>query len=101
MKKFIAQIDPELCDLVPEFLAHKRSDADAILSSISAKQIDFEALCGIGHKLKGEGGSYGLNTISFYGAKIEQAARDHDIEAIRCSAKELAAYLDCLQIEYE
>jgi HPt (histidine-containing phosphotransfer) domain-containing protein len=101
MKKLIAHVDPELFDLIPEFLARKRSDTRAILSGISNEQVDFEALSGIGHKLKGEGGSFGLDDISFYGAEIEQAARDHDAEAIRHYANELAVYLDSVLIEYE
>jgi hypothetical protein len=101
MKKFIAQIDPDLCDLLPGFLAHKRGDTLAILSGVSGEHIDFEALSGIGHKLKGEGGSYGLDPISAYGAEIEQAARNRDAEAIRRYANELAAFLDSVQVEYE
>jgi HPt (histidine-containing phosphotransfer) domain-containing protein len=101
MKKFVAQVDPDLCDLIPEFLEHKRGDTRAILSGISGEHIDFEALSGIGHRLKGEGGSYGLDAISLYGAEIERAARSRDAEAIRRYANELAAYLDSVQIEYE
>ena len=101
MKKFIAQVDPDLCDLIPEFLEHKRGDTRAILSGISGEHIDFEALSGIGHKLKGEGGSYGLDAISLYGAEIERAARSRDAEAIRRYANELATYLDSVQIEYD
>src|SRR6266436_4606415 len=101
MKTFIAQVDQDLCDLIPGFLAHKRGDTRAILSHVSREQVDFESLCSIGHKLKGEGGSYGLDAISVYGAEIEQAARNHDAEAVRRYATELAAYLDSVQIEYE
>lgn len=100
MKKFIAQVDPDLCDLIPGFLEHKRGDMRTILSGISGEHIDFEALSKIGHKLKGEGGSYGLDAISLYGAEIERAARSRDAEAIRRYANELAAYLDTVQIEY-
>jgi Hpt domain len=100
MEKFIAQVDPDLCDLIPGFLENKRADARTILSGISGEHIDFEALTGIGHKLKGEGGSYGLDPVSVYGAEIEHAARNHDSEAIRRYANELAAYLDSVRIEY-
>jgi hypothetical protein len=101
MRKFIAHVDPDLCDLIPGFLARKRNDTRAILSGISSEHIDFEVLSGIAHKLKGEGGSYGLDPISSYGAEIEHAARNHDAAAIRHYANELATYLDCLQIDYE
>ena len=101
MKNFIAQVDPDLCDLIPEFLEHKRSDTLTILSGISGEHVDFEALFRIAHKLKGEGGSYGFDVISLYGAEIERASLGHDAEAIRHYANELAAYLDSVQIRYE
>ena len=100
MEKFIAQVDPDLCDLIPGFLEHKRDDTRALLSGVSVEHIDFEALSRIAHKIKGEGGSYGFDAISLYGAEIEQAALSHDADAIRRYANELAAYLDSVQIEY-
>ncbi len=99
MKRFVIQVDPDLYDLIPGFLARKRTDARAILSGVSGERVDFEALSRIGHKLKGEGGSYGLDPVSLYGAQIEQAAHKHDALAIRHYAHELAVYLDSVQIE--
>jgi len=101
MKTFIAQVDPDLSDLIPDFLQHKRDDAQAILAGLSRDQIDFDALSRIGHKLKGDGGSYGFEAISFYGAEIERAARSHDAATVRHCAGELAVYLDSVQVEYE
>src|SRR5438445_11816305 len=101
MKKFIVHVDPDLSDLIPGFLARKRVDARTILSGVSSEHIDFESVSKIGHNLKGEGGSYGLDPISLYGAEIEQAARNHDAEAIRGYANKLSLYLDSVEIEYE
>jgi len=101
MKKFIAHVDMDLRDLIPGFLANKRRDTMAILSAISTEHVGYEELSRIGHKLKGEGGSYGLDAISVYGAEIEQAAKNYDAEAIRRCVNELAAYLDSVQIEYD
>jgi hypothetical protein len=101
MDKIIAHVDSDLSDLMPGFLARKRSDARSILSAISSQLIDFEELSGLGHRIKGEGGSFGLDPVSVYGAEIERAARNHDAEAIRRHASELAIYLDSLEIEYD
>jgi hypothetical protein len=101
MKKFLAQVDPDLFDLIPGFLQHKREDTHAILLGIARERIDFEELSRIGHKLKGEGGSYGLEPISIYGAGIELAARRRDAAAVSRYAHELAAYLDSLLNEDE
>jgi Hpt domain len=100
MNKLIVQVDPDLSDLIPGFLEHKRGDTRAILSAAYAEHIDFEALRGIGHKLKGEGGSYGFDAISLYGTEIERAARNHDVETIRRYANELAVYLESVQIKF-
>ena len=100
MKKYNARVDADLRELIPGFMAHKRADAHEILAGISSGHVDFESVSRIGHKIKGEGGSYGLHPVSIYGAEIEQAARSHDVEAIRRCANELAAYLDAVQIEY-
>jgi HPt (histidine-containing phosphotransfer) domain-containing protein len=101
MQKFIVRVDPELCDLIPGFLARKRHDALTILAGVSGNRIDFETLSRIAHNLKGEGGSYGLDAISIYGAEIEQAARNHDALTICDYAKKLSVYLDSIQVEYE
>jgi HPt (histidine-containing phosphotransfer) domain-containing protein len=99
MKKFIVRVDPELSDLIPEFLQHKRDDTQAILSGVASDRIDFETLSRIGHRLKGEGGSYGFEAISDYGAEIERAAHSCDGAAVRRYAIELAAYLNEIVIE--
>jgi HPt (histidine-containing phosphotransfer) domain-containing protein len=101
MSKFVVQIDPDLRDLIPGFLAKKRDDSNAILSATHSHETDFDALSRIGHRLKGEGGSYGLDAISAYGAEIELAARSRDVETIRRCARELSDYLDSLDIVYE
>ncbi|HJU11341.1 MAG TPA: Hpt domain-containing protein [Candidatus Binataceae bacterium] len=101
MEKIIAQVDADLSDLIPEFLARKRNDALTILSGTAGERVDFRMLSELGHKLKGEGGSYGLDPISLYGAEIELGARNHDAETIRRYGKQLLAYLDAVEIEYQ
>ena len=100
MQKFIVHVDADLSDLIPGFLERKRCDALTILDGVSGEPIDFETVSRIAHKLKGEGGSYGLDAISIYGAEIEQAALNHDALAIRDYAKQLSVYLDNVHIEY-
>jgi HPt (histidine-containing phosphotransfer) domain-containing protein len=101
MPKFVVQIDPDLKDLIPGFLANKRNDTESIISAVNAHNTDFEALGRIGHRLKGEGGSYGLNAISAYGAEIELAAKSRDLETIRRCAHALCEYLESVNVVYE
>jgi CheY-like chemotaxis protein/HPt (histidine-containing phosphotransfer) domain-containing protein len=99
LNKFVVQIDPDLSDLVPGFLANKRNDSNQIIAA--AEKSDFDTLGKIGHKIKGEGGSYGLDKISDIGADIERAAKAEDMEAAMRCGRELLAYLDAVEIVYE
>ncbi|MGH7878996.1 MAG: Hpt domain-containing protein, partial [Candidatus Binataceae bacterium] len=81
MKKLMIQVDPDLSDLMPGFLANKRLDADKIMAA--AATADYAALRGIGHKIKGEGGSFGFDRISEIGAEIERAATNQDLATVR------------------
>ncbi|HLW71809.1 MAG TPA: Hpt domain-containing protein [Candidatus Binataceae bacterium] len=99
MPKLLVQVDPDLSDLMPGFLANKRADADKILAAAAAA--DYAALRGIGHKIKGEGGSFGFDRISEIGAEVEQAAIDQDLAEIRRCGENLAAYLEAVEIVFE
>jgi len=101
MEKFVVRLDPDLKDLIPGFLANKGKDVQTILSATATKPIDFDALGRLGHRLKGEGGSYGLEAISVYGDRIERAAKRGDVDAIQRYANQLSVYLDSLEIVYE
>jgi HPt (histidine-containing phosphotransfer) domain-containing protein len=97
--KLVVQVDPDLSDLMPGFLANKRRDADQITAA--AEAADYPALRGMGHKIKGEGGSYGFDGISEIGAEIERAATEQDRAAVLRCAHELTAYLDSVEIVFE
>lgn len=99
MGKIVVRVDPDLVDLIPGFLANKRKDADKIADA--AARADYEALRGIGHKLKGEGGGYGLDTISEIGVALETAAAARDPGAARKCHGELVDYLDSVEIVSE
>ena len=53
----VVQIDQESERSRPGFLFRKREDARAVLAA--AEHGDAEAIARLGHKMKGEGGSYG------------------------------------------
>ncbi len=96
MKKIVVQVDPDLIDLIPGFLSNKRKDADKIAELVN--NADYEALRGLGHKLKGEGGGYGLDTISDIGESLEDAAVERDLAALRECHSQLLEYLDTVEI---
>jgi HPt (histidine-containing phosphotransfer) domain-containing protein len=94
----VVQIEADLSDLVPAFLAHKRDDARSMMAAIDSG--DYATLSQLGHKMKGEGGSYGFDAITLMGAAIEQAALVKDAAAARRWAAELTAFLDTVEIVY-
>jgi CheY-like chemotaxis protein len=94
----VVHIDADLSDLVPNFLAHKRDDARTIAAAIEMG--DYATLSQLGHKMKGEGGSYGFDAITTMGAGLEDAARIKDQVAARRWSAELAAFLETLEVVY-
>jgi PAS domain S-box-containing protein len=55
---------------------------------------DFEAVILLGHNMRGSGGAFGFQTITDFGADLEQAADDSDLAASRRLVGELSRYLD-------
>ncbi len=99
MSKLVVRIDPDLKDLVPVFMVHKREDVQAIVAAIVLA--DYEALSQLGHRIRGEGGSYGFEELTEIGAALEIAAKARNLAAVRKSAQELTAYLDSVEIVYD
>ena len=98
-EKIIVSIDPDLKDIVPGFLEHRREDVKKILEAMEGD--DFEGIRIIGHTMKGVGGGYGFDAITELGRFIEAAAKESNLEEIRRSVNELAAYIDNVEIVYE
>jgi PAS domain S-box-containing protein len=94
----VVHIDQELSDLVPGFLTRKREDAAAVLAAV--ERGDPEAIARLGHKMKGEGGSYGLDTITDIGRDLEQAGKDGDFTAARRLGRDLTSFLERIEIVY-
>jgi hypothetical protein len=87
-----------LSDLVPGFLFRKREDARAVLAA--AEHGDADAIARLGHKMKGEGGSYGLDPITDIGRDLEQAGTGSDFDAARRLGRDLMNFLERLEIIY-
>ena len=97
-RPIVVHIDEDLSDLVPGFLARKREDACAVLAAV--EHGDAEAIARLGHKMKGEGGSYGLDAVTDLGRELEQAGKDGDFEAARRLGRDLTNFLQRLEIVY-
>lgn len=97
--KIIVRIDPDLSDLIPAFLEHKQADVDRIIAAADSE--DYTELGSIGHKIKGEGGSYGFDAITRIGAEVEACAKARDLAAVRRCAHDLRAYIDSVEVVFE
>ncbi|HOK05676.1 MAG TPA: Hpt domain-containing protein [Syntrophales bacterium] len=89
-------VDEDLWDLIPNYLANRRRDVEAIGEALAAG--DFEKIRGIGHKMKGSGGGYGFDEITSIGRGMEEAAKAGDGIAIRRELKRLDDYLGKVEV---
>lgn len=96
-EKIIVRIDDEdMLEIIPDYLESRRDEL-AVLQDAVAQQ-DFATLCGIGHKLKGSGGSFGFDRISEIGSHLESSAKAQDLQAIEQEIAKLRDYLDRVEV---
>jgi len=88
-------IEPELWDLIPEYLERRRADVTALRAALAGD--DLATLRRIGHNLRGSGASYGFLRISQLGRSLEQAACEANTDAARARVEELASHLDAIE----
>lgn len=94
--RIVVRIDPGLRDLVPEFLENRRREVPALQAAI--ERGDLASVQAAGHRLKGDGGGYGFDAISGIGGALEEAAKRGDREALRRAVRELAAFLERVEV---
>ena len=90
--RVIVEVDEDLSDLIPGFLAHKRADIDSVFEAVARR--DYAAIGRIAHRIKGEGGSYGFDSMTEMGRSLEHAAAIRDDGAVTTLARQLLSYLD-------
>ena len=95
----IVEVDEDLSDLIPDFLTHKRADVAAILEAV--KRHDYAAISSLGHRIKGDGGSYGFDSMTEMGRSLEQAAAMRDDYAVTALAHELLSYMDSVKVVFQ
>lgn len=84
--------------LVPNYLDNRRLDAEKISALLGDGDLD--GVARLGHRMKGNGASFGFHPISELGARFEHAALSRDIEAVRGLHSELVCFLDELVVVY-
>jgi HPt (histidine-containing phosphotransfer) domain-containing protein len=89
--EILVQIDPDLADLIPGFLANRKRDVQSLTEALGSG--DYQAIRILGHSMKGAGGGYGFDPITELGGELEEAALVRDAGKIRALTAQLAAYL--------
>jgi len=97
--RVIVEVDEGLSDLIPSFLTHKRADIAVIVAAIVRR--DYAEISSIAHRIKGEGGSYGFDTMTELGRSLEVAASRRDESAATTLARQLLSYIDHVEIVFQ
>ncbi len=85
-----------LMDLIPQYLANRKLEVAALESAVTGE--DFLSIQSIGHKLKGNAGSYGFYDLTDLGEILERAGKTHDLNSARSAIFEYRQYLENVQV---
>ncbi len=96
---FVAHVDMDLKDLIPDYLEERLKDMNRIQEAVKAQ--DYETVKILGHTLKGSGGGYGFDSITEIGIHIESAAEEANENEIEKWNNKLSDYLDSVEIIYD
>jgi HPt (histidine-containing phosphotransfer) domain-containing protein len=97
-RKITVQVDPDLKDLIPGYLANRKKDIAAIHAALDKKDLDTIHI--LGHSMKGSGGGYGFETITDIGMMMEKAAKEGRNEDILAQINRLEDYMRRLEVVY-
>jgi HPt (histidine-containing phosphotransfer) domain-containing protein len=96
--EYLVVIDSDIKELIPDFLAGRRLDADALANA--AATANYHEVKKIAHRIKGSGGSYGFACIHEFGKKIGTAAGEENQKQLIELVESLVDYLENIEIEY-
>lgn len=96
-ERIIIHIDDEdVFELIPDYLDSRRDELAVLRGAVA--QSDFETLRGLGHKMKGSGGGFGLDRISEIGGNLESFAKSGDMAAIEQEIDGLNDFLSRVEV---
>jgi HPt (histidine-containing phosphotransfer) domain-containing protein len=98
MEKIVVTIDPDLEDIILQFMENTRKDVSTIACALS--QNDPETIRRIAHSMKSYGTGYGFEFISQTGRAIEYAAVQQQWPEVQEHLNGLTRYLDEVKVVY-
>ncbi len=97
-KKIQIKIDPDIADLIPQFIENRHNDIHSLEELITAG--NFEAISQLAHKIKGSAGGYGFDGLSTIAAKMETAAKQSNLTDVKNLFAQAQEYLNSVEIIY-
>ena len=85
-----------LAERIPAYLENCSHNVTIMQEALD--RADFEAVVILGHNLRGSGGAFGFQAITDFGAGLEQASEDNDLDKARALLRELSSYLKGIEI---
>lgn len=92
----VVQPDPDLADLIPEFLNNRRHDMADIEKAVARN--DFEFIRRTAHTLKGICRPYGFIYLETLSKRLEVAGQQENMSDVKTIAGEMNEYLDRVQV---
>ncbi|MNJ93392.1 Hpt domain protein [compost metagenome] len=94
----IVEIDADLQDLIPQFLANRKNDISSLEELVSKN--DLEAIAQLAHKVKGAAAGYGFHELSQYASQMEQAAKKNDSNPLPDLAKSMREHFERIEVRF-
>ena len=94
----VYKIDSDLKEIIPNFMNGRKKDIGLLETAI--KDNNFSEIQSIGHKLKGNAGSYGFDGLGEIGHGIERAAKESKLDDIEKLFEDYKSHLEQIEIEY-
>jgi len=95
-RRVVVDVDPDLEDLIPEYLEHRREDLAEMNTALEVG--DYDKIRILGHSMRGSGTAYGFEGISVIGEEAESAAKIGDVNAMQHVVDELCRYLERVEL---
>ncbi len=96
LPRVTVEVEPDLIELIPAFLTRKNADLETLKDALAKG--DLAAIGALGHRIKGEGGSFGFDAMSEIGAALEQAGKKGDGPSARQLIADLGEYLEKIDV---
>lgn len=98
MKQRIVEIESDLQALIPGFLKNRGKDLVELQSLINESK--FEEIEKLAHRMKGSTGSYGFLEMSEVAARLENKAKDQNLNEIQQLIDLLKEILESTEVKF-